>query len=310
MSLIEVTPQPQPPSWSMVCIAACLGLAGALIFAAFPQIDLGVSSLFYTGDGKFLFSRGSTGNVLREAVIWLFILALIGAFIGFAMMAFASRRLLGLGFAAWVYILLSAGIGAGLVANTVFKDQWGRARPNQIVAFGGTKQFTAPLTRTDQCARNCSFISGEASSIFAVGFALALLAEATRRRRLLIAAIAAGSFAGFLRIGGGGHFLSDVFFAGIFMAFVARGLYWLLFERFAAQFADEGPLHRRTRQAGQRSAEQASRMLGRARVLGSAARQEGAQRASRMLERAREMRRRRQQPQGGQPPSNDSSKDV
>lgn len=301
MSLIEVTPQPQPPSWSIVCFAACLGLAGALIFAAFPEIDLGVSGLFYTGDNKFLFSRDSTGNVLREAIRWLFILALIGAFVGFVLIAFASRRLLGLGFAAWIYILLSAGIGAGLVANTVFKDQWGRARPHQVTEFGGTKQFTAPFTRTDQCARNCSFISGEAANIFVVGFALALLAEQARRRRLMLAAIAAGAFAGFLRIGAGGHFLSDVFFAGIFMAFVARGLYWLLFERFASQFADEGPFHRSTLQAGQRGAEQAARALARARELRQTAGRQGAQQASRMLERARELRRRRGARDGNAP---------
>jgi len=256
-----------PPSWSMVCLAGCLGLLGALVFAAFPQIDLSLANFFYVGDNSFFFSRGTTGNALREVIRWAFILACIAAFVGFGFMAFASRRLLGLGFAAWIYIILCAALGAGLVANTLFKDQWGRARPNQIVQFGGTKQFTAPLTRTDQCARNCSFVSGEAASIFVIGFAIALLAERARRRRLFLAALAAGSFAGFLRIGGGGHFLSDVFFAAIFMAFVARGLYWLLFERFEAQFADEGPFHKRTMYAGQRTAAQAARLMERAEEL-------------------------------------------
>jgi lipid A 4'-phosphatase len=277
MTLIEVPARSEAPAWSLVCIAGCLGLLGGLVFAAFPQIDLAVSGLFYSGDNRFAFSRPSAGNALRELIRFAFILLTIGTVIGFALVAFASRRLLGLGFTAWIYIVLCIAVGAGFVANTIFKDQWGRARPSQIVEFGGTKKFTPPLTRSDQCARNCSFVSGEASSIFAIGFAIALLAEASRRRRLILAAIAAGGFAGLLRIGGGGHFLSDVFFAGIFMAFVARGLYWLLFERFEAMFADEGPVHRRTLHAGRRGAEHAARLMERAREL-------------RLMERARQLR--------------------
>jgi lipid A 4'-phosphatase len=277
MTLIEVPARTQAPSWSLFCIAACLGLFGGLLFAAFPQIDLFVSGLFYGGDNRFLFAKPSAGNAVRELIKMAFILLTIGAVVGFALVAFASRRLFGLGFTAWIYVVLCIAVGAGLVANTIFKDQWGRARPNQVVEFGGTKKFTPPLTRSDQCERNCSFVSGEASSIFAIGFAIALLAEASRRRRLFLAAVAAGAFTGLLRIGGGGHFFSDVFFAGVFMAFVARGLYWLLFERFESIFADEGPVHRRTLHAGRRGADHAAVLMGRAREL-------------RVMERARQMR--------------------
>ncbi len=267
MTLIELPPRSPAPSRSMVCAAGCLGLAGAVIFVGFPQIDLWFSRLAYLGDRKFLFTASTAGSVLRETFRWMFILATVGALIGFASIAFASRRLSRLGFAAWLYIALSAAIGPGLVANLLLKDHWGRARPSQTVEFGGAKQFTPALVRSDQCARNCSFVSGEASNIFAIGFAIALLTERARRRWLFAATIAAGTLAGLVRIGAGAHFLSDVFFAGIFMALVARGLYWLMFERFEALFADEGPLHRRTLHAGQRGAEHAMRLLRRAREM-------------------------------------------
>jgi len=294
MTLIEVRARTEAPSWSIVHTAACLGLFGAILFAAFPQIDLAVSRLFYLGGNSFAFTRPGFGNLLREAIRWAFILATLGAVAGFIGAAFASRRLLGLGFAAWIYILLTIGLGAGLIANVAFKDQWGRARPSQIVQFGGTKQYTAPLTRTDQCARNCAFVSGEASSIFAIGFAIALLAEASRRRRLAFAAIAAGSFAGLLRIGGGGHFLSDVFFAGVFMAILARVVYWLLFERFEFYFADEGPFHRRTLYAGRRGAERATRLMARARAMRLGERARTLRMADlRLMQRARDLTRRR-----------------
>jgi lipid A 4'-phosphatase len=278
MSLIEVPPRIQPLSWALLCAAGCIGLLGAVVFVGFPQLDIAFSRLFYSG-GKFLFAEGATGTVLRELFRWLFILACIAALVGFAAIAFASRRLLRFGFAAWLYVILTAAVGPGLVANLIFKDHWGRARPHHTVEFGGTKQFTAALVRSNQCAKNCSFVSGEASNIFAIGFALTLLAGARRRRWLFLATIVAGLCAGVVRIGAGAHFLSDVFFAGIFMAFVARSLYWLLFERYEAFFADEGPFHRRTLYTGQRGAERAARLMERARQ-------------SRLMERARELSRR------------------
>jgi dolichol-phosphate mannosyltransferase len=99
----------------------------------------------------------------------------------------------------------------------VFKENMGRARPRDIVEFGGTKTFTPPLVPSRECARNCSFISGEASSIYAAFFALALLIP-QYRMGLLISGIAAGTLAGIVRIIQGAHFLSDVLFAGVFMA--------------------------------------------------------------------------------------------
>ncbi|WP_088344012.1 MULTISPECIES: phosphatase PAP2 family protein [Rhodomicrobium] len=249
MSMVPTNPQASPitehAAYSMLCIAASVGLAAAIIFSAFPGIDLAVSKIFYLGDNKFWFSRPSAGEVVRNLVRGLFFLACAGAIAGFIAMAFFSRKLMGLGLAAWAYVALCILVGPGLTTN-LFKDHWDRARPVQIVEFGGQKKFTPPLLRTDQCERNCSFFSGEASNIFMLGFAIALLAEAGRRRRLFLAAIAAGSFAGLLRIGAGGHFLSDIVFAGVFMAIVARGMAWLVFEHFNEHLADEGPFHQRT----------------------------------------------------------------
>lgn len=263
MNIVPLEPQRPliviPAANTMICIAACVGLLAALLFAAFPGIDLAVSRAFYLDSKTFLFAKGSTGDFIRDALRFVFALACVAAFIGFAMIAFFSRRLLGLGFAAWAYVALCLAVGPGIVANLVFKDHWGRARPVHITQFGGDKQFTPAFTRSSQCERNCSFVSGEASNIFIIGFTLALLAEPVRRRRLFHAALAAGAFAGLIRIGAGAHFLSDVVFAGVFMAFVARGMAWLLFERLGAHFADGGPLHRRTFWVGLIAAQAAHR---------------------------------------------------
>lgn len=246
-------------SFSFTCMACAAGLIAALIFSAFPDIDLGVSRLFYLGDGHFLFSRPSIGAALRDLLRTLFALVCVAAVLGFVMIAFFNRRLLIFGLAAWAYIALCAAVGPGIVVNLGFKDHWGRARPVQIVEFGGEKRFTPPMLRTDQCERNCSFISGEASNLFALGFAFAFLSGVARRRTYFLAAVAAGSFAGLIRIGGGGHFLSDVVFAGVFMAFVARGLAWLMLERWGSHLADGGPFHKCCLRTGQKIALHARR---------------------------------------------------
>jgi lipid A 4'-phosphatase len=68
-----------------------------------------------------------------------------------------------------------------------------------------------------ECPRNCSFVSGEASAMFAPFFALAFLLP-QYRMGLLAAGLATGLLVGTVRIIQGAHFLSDVLFAGIFMA--------------------------------------------------------------------------------------------
>jgi lipid A 4'-phosphatase len=103
-----------------------------------------------------------------------------------------------------------------LVANLVFKDQWGRARPKHLVAFGGSKNFTPALLPTNQCKRNCSFISGEASSVFAPFYAAAAIAPQWAAPLIIVGTVA-GLAAGTVRIAQGAHFLSDVVFAALFM---------------------------------------------------------------------------------------------
>ena len=63
-------------------------------------------------------------------------------------------------------IIIGPILGSGIIANWYFKDQWGRARPVHITEFGGDKIFTQAFVKSDQCERNCSWISGESSAAF------------------------------------------------------------------------------------------------------------------------------------------------
>ena len=161
-------------------------------------------------------------------------------------LALARRRhLFGLGLPEWIFLALVLITGPGLIANTVLKDNWARPRPIHVVEFGGPDRFTPVLERSGACERNCSFISGEASATFALGFAIAMLAR-RRRAELMAAAVALGSVAGLIRMGEGGHFLSDVVFAGVFMALDVALMYWLVFNVLARRTRDEAWWHEKT----------------------------------------------------------------
>jgi membrane-associated phospholipid phosphatase len=130
-----------------------------------------------------------------------------------------------------LFLAVSIALGPGLLVNTVLKDHWGRARPVQIEAFGGARQFTpAPLPAT-QCQRNCSFVCGDAALGFSlVAFAF-LIPPGRVRRRCVAAALGFGALVGLARIAQGGHFLSDVVFAGIFVFGTTAVLYWWIVEK-------------------------------------------------------------------------------
>ena len=206
-----------------------IGTGAAL--ALWGDIDKGFTALFYQPGEGFpaghsplvaslrLSTRGSAygvGIFLLFALLWRVVL---------------GRPLFGLRRAAVVYLIAVFLLGPGLIVNGILKEEWGRARPSQTIAFGGDKPYTPPLSIADACAHNCSFVSGEASLGFAfVAFGFA--AATPRRRRLGIAAgLALGCAFGLLRIAQGGHFLSDVYFAGVLILALAWLLAKLLLER-------------------------------------------------------------------------------
>jgi lipid A 4'-phosphatase len=198
----------------------------AFYFWRFPGVDISAADLFYMPGHRFI---GHTPWVVavRYALKGLFVVGITVAVIGLVWTLTTARQAAGLTADRWLFLSLALSIGPGLVANVLLKDQIGRARPSQIEFFGGTKQFTPPLVAAKQCERNCSFVSGEASSMFALFFALALVLT-QHSRALICAAIAMGSFAGLIRMAQGGHFLSDVVFAGVFMCITVAALHLLI----------------------------------------------------------------------------------
>lgn len=216
--------------------AAIAGVAAAFLFLASPQIDLAVSQVFYVGHGRFAGHGVHAVGIVRNLFMALYVVAVVATIVGAVVALGKEKRWLGLGATQWIFAALCLSVGPGLIANGVFKENWGRARPTNVLEFEGAKPFTPALIPTRNCERNCSFVSGEASSMFALFFAAAALFR--RRPRVLAGAgIVVGGLAGLLRIMQGAHFLSDVVFAGVFMALTVTTLFFLFEARASGGMA-------------------------------------------------------------------------
>jgi lipid A 4'-phosphatase len=205
-----------------------LVILGALL-VTFPHIDLTVSGWFYDPLEGFHFKYHPVVQFVYDLVPWItrtvvvtLLLFLLAAWTFWRTRAYFQKQR-----RAALYLLLVMVIGPGLLVNTVFKDHWGRARPSQIVEFGGSKQFTRAAIPSSQCEKNCSFVSGHAS----VGFYFLALAFVLPRQRSLwlVFGTTLGLGIGLVRIMQGVHFFSDVVFCGIVVYLTARLLRDLMF---------------------------------------------------------------------------------
>lgn len=196
----------------------------AFVFTLWPGLDVGTSALFYDVEAGFWVNAIPSLSVLRE-IIWNTILLVFAAatllWIWTAIrgpVAGISARVFG--FVSTLYLL-----GPGLLVNGILKQYWGRARPANTVEFGGEALFTPALEITDQCASNCSFVSGEGAGAAALAISVWVLSgyisNPVWRWAVRGVALIAASFGVAMRVMKGRHFLSDSLFAVLFMLVLA-----------------------------------------------------------------------------------------
>ncbi|MBV8131336.1 MAG: phosphatase PAP2 family protein, partial [Alphaproteobacteria bacterium] len=201
----------------MKAIAVYIGLVvlAVPLFLFVPQVDLATSQFFYNPGSGFILSDWPPVVLLERSVPWITWCWLVLVVGGAAWLFLVGRPLWRLDRKALAFLFASLALGPGLLANTLLKDHWGRARPTQIEAFGGLQRFTPAPLPAAECERNCAFVSGHAAlgfSLVAFGF---LLPPGRSRNRGVAAALGFGALVGFGRIIQGGHFLSDVVYAGL-----------------------------------------------------------------------------------------------
>lgn len=219
------------PLFTRLHIAALTAsLCVIVVFSAFPGLDLAISRAFTAETGGFravaVPAIGLLNAVIRRG---LELLAFSCVLLTLAAALLRWRPASGL--RNWVFLSLVLVTGPGLIVNLLLKEYSGRARPANVLEFGGAQPFTPMLRVAENCSGNCSFSSGETALSSAVVFAVLVLfwpqLNRTGRGLSLAAGLGLVALTLLLRVSLGRHFASDVLFSVAVSAFVCLGLYRL-----------------------------------------------------------------------------------
>jgi lipid A 4'-phosphatase len=191
----------------------------AFFFALNPSFDLKITHLFYTNG--FAWSLSPFAQFMRKVGMYLPITVALIAFFNLFTKRFDVRI---------SYFLLTSGFLAPvLIVNMLLKDFWHRARPVQVLEFGGKFDFTPWYEIGKQCAKNCSFVSGEASGAFWL-LGLVFVVPRPIKRLAFLVIFAFATYISLLRLAFGGHFFSDIVFAAIITYMVLQLTHTFFFE--------------------------------------------------------------------------------
>lgn len=192
------------------------GLGLVAVFESWPLLDLHIADGFHAGAGDFPGRQLIWVQAAYLGTPWLgralFLLSGVLLLCAFWSSAGVSRRIWRRAAAVHLVMLL----GIGLVVHAVFKEQWGRPRPYELQAFAGDHAYVAALRPGGGCKSNCSFVSGHAATGFGL-VSMAMFSPRSRRRKWFGVALGCGLVIGLGRMVQGGHFLSDILFAGWMM---------------------------------------------------------------------------------------------
>ncbi len=183
-----------------------IGFVGfANLMLAYPEIDLAVSGWFYRPGDGFVLRDLWWERIGYHSVPWLMVGVNLGLIGLWRYNRHCGRRLLGFTGRRLALLLCLLVLVPGLLVNGLLKEHWGRARPVKVQEFGGYRQFSPGFVRVDQGGG--AFSSGH---VAAAAYLVAVAAVLGNGRLLWIAlALAYTLLIALVRVGAGGHWLSD-----------------------------------------------------------------------------------------------------
>lgn len=196
-------------------------LLGVILYL-FPELDLAISRLVFDETAKFYLRNAPILKVIYKSVNVLAVTMAIGVIAAYLYQLYTKKSFKYFDKKALVYIFMVFAFGSGVIVNLGLKQNFGRARPAQIVQFGGEKKFTPAAVVNWECGKECaSFSCGHCS--FALGFIAFFFLF--RKRWILVTTLSYGLIVSIGRIMQGGHFFSDFIFSWIVMLLTAKLLY-------------------------------------------------------------------------------------
>ncbi len=230
-----------------LAVALAVAVVVGVVFGVYPQLDLDLAQLFFNPKTHlFRMSADSWEMHSRDAARWIIIALTAPAFFAIVGKVILPRRRMLISGRAALFVLATLTLGPGILTNGALKQYWGRSRPIDVVKFEGTDRFTPWWDPRGQCPANCSFVAGEPSGAFWT-LAPAVLAPPQWRPLAYGAALVFGAAIGLLRMAAGGHFFSDIAFAGVLMFLVVWALHGLIYRWRPTRLTDkaiEQPLAR------------------------------------------------------------------
>lgn len=204
-------------------------LAGIIctILFIFPGLDIQISEVFYNGQSAFTYGQNKfLLSVFHFVPLLTYTAAII--YITVLLCQFFFRRKVS---KIILYLILTMVIGPGLIVNSLLKENFGRARPRDIIEFGGNLSFEKALIISNQCQTNCSFTSGHAAAAYYFTN-LSFIVPRRRFARYFLPAMLYGTLVGIMRIAQGGHFASDIAFSCLIILLVNLLVKKLLFHSY------------------------------------------------------------------------------
>jgi membrane-associated PAP2 superfamily phosphatase len=220
-------------------LALAIAAVAGLTFALFPELDLAIARPIYDPAQQEFPLRFHPWLVwLRHESMFVVTALVAPAAVALAVkLLLPFTRMLMSGRAA-VFLVATLILGPGLLVNVTMKDYWPRSRPIDVPELGGSERFVPWWDPRGVCAKNCSFVAGESAGAFWT-LAPATLVPPPWRPLAYAAAVAFGAAVGALRIVFGGHFFTDVVFAGVFMFLIVWLAHGVIYRWRATRISDQ-----------------------------------------------------------------------
>lgn len=214
--------------------------AASVLFLWQPQIDIWMTNQFYLGHNDFALNHYQW---LFYARYFLYaVIRVIGVIILINLVYKLIKPQSQLPIKPRIFIIAVLIIMPLLVINTGFKDHFHRPRPSDVSIFGADKTFQEVWhIDSKQCSDNCAFVCGDCAAAFTFWMFLPFIRRRVWQITYGIGILGGGVFYSWIRIGQGGHFLSDTIFAGLFTYIGIYIIYWF-FYRYNPRWLQEATL--------------------------------------------------------------------